>query len=31
MVIAAGNEHAPYDPWLDSIDFLLEGVVGSIT
>ena len=30
-VIAAGESHAPYDPWIDSIDFLAEGVVGSIT
>jgi simple sugar transport system substrate-binding protein len=30
-VIPAGTEHAPYDPWIDSIGFLAEGVVGSIT
>ncbi len=30
-VIPAGTSHAPYDPWIDSIDFLAEGVVGSIT
>jgi simple sugar transport system substrate-binding protein len=30
-VIAAGTEHAPYDPWIDQINFLAEGVVGSIT
>jgi len=30
-VIAAGASHAPYDPWIDSINFLAEGVVGSIT
>ena len=31
VVIAAGEAHAPYDPWIDSINFLAEGVVGSIT
>ncbi|MCX5516700.1 BMP family ABC transporter substrate-binding protein [Kaistia algarum] len=30
-VIAAGVEHAPYDPWIDNIGFLVEGVSGSIT
>jgi simple sugar transport system substrate-binding protein len=30
-VIAAGAAHAPYDPWIDGINFLVEGVVGSIT
>ena len=30
-VIPAGTAHAPYDPWIDSIGFLVEGVVGSIT
>jgi basic membrane protein A len=30
-VIAAGTSHAPYDPWIDGVNFLVEGVVGSIT
>ena len=30
-VIAAGQSHAPYDPWIDNINFLAEGVIGSIT
>ena len=30
-VIAAGTSHAPYDPWIDNINFLAEGVVGSVT
>ncbi len=30
-VIPAGTSHAPYDPWIDQINFLAEGVVGSIT
>jgi basic membrane protein A and related proteins len=30
-VIAAGASHAPYDTWIDGINFLAEGVVGSIT
>ena len=30
-VIAAGTEHAPYDVWLEQTNFLVEGVVGSIT
>jgi simple sugar transport system substrate-binding protein len=30
-VIAAGAAYAPYDPWIDGINFLAEGVVGSIT
>ncbi len=31
IAIPAGTVHAPYDPWIDSINFLAEGVVGSIT
>jgi simple sugar transport system substrate-binding protein len=30
-VIAAGQSHAPYDPWIDNINFLAEGVIGSVT
>ena len=30
-VIAAGAEHARYDVWIETNNFLLEGVVGSIT
>jgi simple sugar transport system substrate-binding protein len=30
-VIAAGTEHAPYDVWLEQTNYLVEGVVGSIT
>ncbi|MBN8999747.1 MAG: BMP family ABC transporter substrate-binding protein [Rhizobiales bacterium] len=30
-VIPAGTSHAPYDPWIDQINFLVEGVQGSIT
>lgn len=30
-VIPAGVSHAPYDPWIDQINFLVEGVVGSTT
>jgi simple sugar transport system substrate-binding protein len=30
-VIPAGTAYAPYDPWIDQINFLVEGVVGSIT
>ncbi|MBZ9938479.1 BMP family ABC transporter substrate-binding protein [Mesorhizobium sp. BR1-1-16] len=30
-VIPAGTSHAPYDPWIDQINFLVEGVTGSIT
>ncbi len=30
-VIAAGTEHKPYDVWLEQTNFLVEGVVGSIT
>ena len=30
-VIAAGASHAPYDVWLEQMDFLVDGVVGSIT
>ena len=30
-VIPAGVSHAPYDPWIDNINFLVEGVVGSTT
>ncbi|SHG21280.1 nucleoside-binding protein [Kaistia soli DSM 19436] len=30
-VIPAGTVHAPYDPWIDQINFLVEGVTGSIT
>ncbi|MEZ0215146.1 MAG: BMP family ABC transporter substrate-binding protein [Xanthobacteraceae bacterium] len=30
-VIAAGAVHAPYDPWIDQINFLVEGVSGSVT
>lgn len=31
QVIAAGEEHPPYDIWLEQTGFLVEGVVGSIT
>ncbi|MDR3495814.1 MAG: BMP family ABC transporter substrate-binding protein [Ancalomicrobiaceae bacterium] len=31
VVIAAGKSYAPYDPWIDSINFLADGVVGSIS
>jgi basic membrane protein A and related proteins len=31
VVIPAGTEHAPYDVWLEQTDFLIDGVVGSIT
>lgn len=30
-VIPAGVSHPPYDPWIDQINFLVEGVVGSTT
>jgi hypothetical protein len=30
-VIAAGTSYAPYAPWIDSINFLVEGVQGSTT
>jgi basic membrane protein A and related proteins len=30
-VIPAGTEHPPYDVWLEQTDYLVEGVVGSIT
>jgi basic membrane protein A len=30
-VIAAGAQHAPYDVWLEQTDFLVDGVIGSIT
>jgi simple sugar transport system substrate-binding protein len=30
-VIAAGASHAPGDPWIDGVNFLVEGVTGSIT
>ncbi|MBN9433356.1 MAG: BMP family ABC transporter substrate-binding protein [Bosea sp.] len=30
-VIPAGTSHPPYDPWIDQINFLVEGVTGSIT
>jgi basic membrane protein A len=31
VVIAAGEEHPPYDVWLEQTGYLVEGVVGSIT
>jgi simple sugar transport system substrate-binding protein len=31
VVIAAGAEHPPYDVWLEQTNYLVEGVVGSIT
>ncbi|MGF1624148.1 MAG: BMP family ABC transporter substrate-binding protein [Alphaproteobacteria bacterium] len=31
QVIAAGEEHPPYDVWLEQTGFLIEGVIGSIT
>ena len=31
QVIAAGEEHPPYDVWLEQTGFLVEGIVGSIT
>ncbi len=30
-VIPAGTEHPPYDVWLEQTNYLVEGVVGSIT
>jgi simple sugar transport system substrate-binding protein len=30
-VIPAGTTHAPYDVWLEQTNYLIEGVVGSIT
>jgi simple sugar transport system substrate-binding protein len=30
-VIAAGTSHAPYDVWLEQTNYLIDGVVGSIT
>ena len=30
-VIPAGVSHPPYDPWIDNMNFLVEGVVGSTT
>jgi simple sugar transport system substrate-binding protein len=30
-VIAAGTSHPPYDVWLEKTNYLVEGVVGSIT
>jgi len=30
-VIPAGTSHAPYDPWTEQTNFLIEGVQGSIT
>ena len=30
-VIAAGADHPPYDVWLEQTNYLVEGVVGSIT
>ena len=31
IVIAAGAEHPPYDVWLEQTNYLVEGVIGSIT
>jgi basic membrane protein A len=31
VVVAAGAEHPPYDVWLEQTNYLVEGVVGSIT
>ncbi len=31
VVIPAGTSYAPYAPWIDSINFLVEGVQGSTT